>query len=360
MYAELLRQAADDAAHGGANGGGYGEGGADDGIVANVLAGHEYDRPGSALALRFLGAVHRLVLDGQAAALAAHYPSVGGTADPLRAWPAFRETLREHREAIRALLATPPQTNEVGRAGPLIGGLLHIAATHTAATGGMPIRLLEIGTSAGLNLRADHFRYEFGAGNGYGPPKSPVVLREAWRPGGTWPVRDRPLSIVERRGCDPTPIDPTTSDGRLRLLSYVWPDQTERIARLRGAIEIARRVPATVVRATAAEFLHDLRPLPNVTTVVWHSVMWQYLPRDERAAVRASLERAGAVASPAAPLAYLRFEPPSKNQPGTGQPAAGPEDTNGAAFRVTLRGWPGGDERVLGTAPPHGCPVSWY
>ena len=48
------------------------------GVTAELLTGRGDDPVGSALALRFLGSVHRIVLDGRAPDLAAFYPSMGG------------------------------------------------------------------------------------------------------------------------------------------------------------------------------------------------------------------------------------------------------------------------------------------
>ncbi|MGH3243637.1 MAG: DUF2332 family protein, partial [Spirillospora sp.] len=208
MYAELLTRAADDAG----------------GIVEEVLG----ERTETGFVLGMLGTVHRFVLEGRVPDLAAHYPTAGGTKDPLGAWPAFRDVLIAHAEEISAALADPPQTNEVGRASPLVGGLLTVAG----ATGGLPVRLLEIGASAGLNLRADHFRILY-EGGGYGP-ESPVVLPDAWR--GAVPA-EVPLVVAERLGCDLAPLDPGSADARRRLLSYVWPDQAARVGRLRAAFE---------------------------------------------------------------------------------------------------------------------------
>src|SRR5438034_5449361 len=113
------------------------------------------DARASALALRFMGAVHRLVLEGRAPALARHYPSAGGEAGLEGAWAAFRDTLEQHRDTLRALVTSPVQTNEVGRSAALLGGFLLVARET-----GLPLRLLELGASAGLNLRWDHYRSE--------------------------------------------------------------------------------------------------------------------------------------------------------------------------------------------------------
>lgn len=317
MYAELLLRAADDPGE----------------AVAGVLG----DRTKPGFILGMLATVHRIVLEGRAPALAAHYPTAGGTEDPLRAWPAFRDVLVEHAAEIREGLAQPPQTNEVGRAAPLVGGLLAVAE----ATG-LPIRLLEIGASAGLNLRADHFRL-LHEGGAYGP-ESPVVLPDAWR--GLPPV-DAPLTITERGGCDPNPLDAASPDAQRRLLSYVWPDQAERVARLRAAFEVAARVPVSVVRASAADFLDGLAPRPGVATVVWHSTMRAYLSRDEAALVDEHIENAGAAATGEAPVAHLSFE---------GRDASRLD----AVQVVALRLWPGGERRILGEGPSHGLPTTWF
>jgi hypothetical protein len=326
LYASLLAHVADDVLEGGPS--------------AEVLAGHEDDQGSSALALRLMGAVHRLVLERRAAELAMFYPSVGGSADVDGAWPAFQHVLSEHRDELRRLLDRPPQTNEVGRAASLIGGLLHVVDRWPG-----PLRLFEIGASAGLNLRADLFRVECADGSSMGPPGSPVVLRDPWR--GRRPPDAGSLHIVERQGCDTDPVDLTTPEGRLRLTSYVWPDQPARLERLRGAMQIATQVSAPVMRCSAGEFVADLRLAPGTTTVLWHSIMWQYLDKPERSDVEARLEDLGASADADGRLAHLALEP-RRRTPSSDQ-----------EMLVVLRMWPGGTERVLGSASAHGIPTTW-
>lgn len=326
LYAALLDRLADDVVSGGPG--------------AAVLAGHEEDRGPSALALRLMGGVHRLVLDGRAPGLAHYFPSVGGTADPDAAWPVLRELLDVRRDVLRGFLDQPPQTNEVGRASALLGGMHLLAAVDPR-----PIRLVEIGTSAGLLLRADRFRVELRDGRSFGPERSPVVLRDAWR--GSAPAVASGLEVVERIGCDMAPIDPATEEGQRTLSSYVWPDQVERLDRLRGAFKLAESVPATVVRSGAGDFLDGLDLVSGTTTVVWQSVMWQYLPSDEQDRVSRRLDELGAAASERAGFAHLSLEPR--------RPAPGADHV----FQIRLRTWPGGAERPLGRAAPHGLPATW-
>jgi hypothetical protein len=326
LYGRLLDHVADDVLAGGPS--------------ADVLAGHETDPGPSALALRLMGAVHRLVLERRAPELATFYPSVGGSADPARAWPALRRVLAEHRDELASLLRRPPQTNEVGRAASLIGGLLHVVARWPG-----PLRLCEIGASAGLNLRADQFRVELRDGSGVGPADSPVVLVDPWR--GRRPPTTALLDVVERQGCDVAPVDPNSPEGRLLLTSYVWPDQPARLERLRGALDIAARVPASVARRSAGDFVDGLRLEPGTTTVLWHSIMWQYLDADERSDVETRLAELAESAGPDARLAHLAMEPRRRT------PSSEHE------VLVVLRTWPGDGERVLGSAAAHGLPTTW-
>ena len=271
LYEFLLQRVADDVEAGGP--------------AYDVLRGHEDDPGPSALALRLMGGAHRLVLEREAPALALTYPSVGGTGDHESAWAALRDLLSDEGDELQRSLGRAPQTNEVGRSAALIGGLLHLADGDRR-----PLRLVEIGASAGLNLRADRFRVELADGRSIGPGSSAVVLTDPWQ--GQLPPLGGQLHVVERLGCDQAPLDPTTAEGRLRLTSYVWPDQPERLERLRGALAVAAEVPASVEASGAADFLDRLALQDGTTTVVWHSVMWQYLDAGRAGSRRPAAGRA--------------------------------------------------------------------
>ncbi|MDT0266059.1 DUF2332 domain-containing protein [Streptomyces sp. DSM 44915] len=330
LYAALLERAARDIELGGP--------------CADTVTDYHAVAVDDALPLRFLGGAHALALSGRAPELAAHLPSAGGALTPDRpdaAWPALRAVITEERDWIRRWLTRPPQTNEVGRSNLLVAALLH-----TVPTPQLPVRLFELGSSGGLNLRAEQFRYEADR-YAWGPLDSAVRLTDSWAPevprwlraGAT---RHQALRVVERRGCDPAPIDPLSAEGSLALRAYVWPDQRERMARLEGALRIAAKVPATVQTAGAAEFLSTVDVEPGTLTVVWHSVMRQYVPADEWVAVEAELARLAASATPDAGFAHLAFEP-------------GRTD-DGAAFWLSARVGTG-PERLLASAHPHGLPA---
>jgi hypothetical protein len=281
--------------------------------------------PGSVPPLRLLGAVHRLVLSGRAPALARYYPSAGGTYDPEPAWAAFRAVLVERAAALEPELDRTVQTNEVGRAAILLPGFCDVARRY-----GRPLRPLEVGASAGLLLRFDAYRYVTPSGATWGPSSSPLTLD-----GYRTDVPLSPVAVADRRGCDRSPIDPET--GRLLLMSYVWPDNLDRFERLRAALDIAPALPAPVDRADALEWTRErLAETGDAVPVVYHSVVMQYLSEDARAAFREAVESADVE-----PRAWLRFEPEE------------------ADFVLRLTTWPGGEERLLAKAHPHGYDVEW-
>jgi hypothetical protein len=307
------------------------------GPTLDLLAAHVDSKFADAFPLRVLGGAHRLALVGAEPELARHLPSTGGDADAEATWAALLALIEEAPAALLDALMRPPQTNEVGRSASLIGGFLLVAKET-----GLPQRVLEIGSSAGLNLRFDHFRYEQGD-VGFGPVDSPLRFTGYW-PSGLPPF-DAPLMVTSRRGCDVDPVEVTTPDGRSTLLSYVWPDQSERFERTDAAIDIAAEVPAPVDRADAPVWLQNqlAEPADGHATVVFHSIMWQYLSRDKRHEVRDVLERAGAAATAGAPLAWLRLEPRRE--------LPYPE--------LRLTSWPGGDEQLLANCSFHLGPVEW-
>jgi hypothetical protein len=307
-----------------------------------VLHGHEDAPTDAALALRVLGSVHRLVLERRAGPLAAFYPSVGGTWDPAGGVAAFREVLAEQPAEVASWLDRAPQTNEVGRSSALWAALCVNAAEEQAAGGTLPVRLLELGSSAGLNLNADRFAHVGADGEVRGEPASVVRLQPAWVGAAPPDVAPR---VVERLGCDLHPVDVSTTEGRLSLTAYVWPDQVARFERLRAALAIAAEHPPAVVTSSAADFVDGVETAEGTTTVLWHSVMWQYLDAAEQEHVLARLEELGATATHTRRLVHVGAEP------GRRSPDAEIE------FLLRVRAWPGGQERVLGTLQAHGPPL---
>lgn len=284
-----------------------------------------------ALPLRLVGGLHALHRAG------ADYPLSrlfdGKVRDDSAAAALLRGTLARHDAALLPWLDGPPQTNEVGRSGALMTGLLHLAERF-----GSRFELLEIGSSAGLNLVMDRFRFDLG-GVAAGPADAALSIRPAWR--GS-PPPSAPVTIVATRGVDILPLDLADEDAVRRLQAYVFVDAPERQARLERAIALVRAHGVTLDQGDAADWV-DARLAepqePGVTRVLIHSVVWQYLPVETRSHIREAMIAAGARATRERPIGWVMMEP----------------DRDLGRHEVRVRGWPGDrGMRMVALSHAHG------
>jgi len=284
-----------------------------------------------ALPLRFFGGLHSLVRAGKDAGLAAVFR--GDVTEPEAIAAALNAALMAHDDAVLPWLDGPPQTNEPGRSGALMLGLMEVARHH-----GPKIELLEIGSSAGLNLLIDRYAFDLG-GIAMGPADAPVTIRPEWKGEAPNPA---PIEFVSVRGCDVQPLDATDPAVEERLLSYVWPETPARGERLKTAIAMQREKHVDLVRADAADWLEARLAEPQevgLTRVLMHSVVWQYLPEAVADRIRATMRAAADRATDERPLGWVMMEP----------------NRAFAQQIVRVRSWPGhGEWQVLATAHAHG------
>ncbi len=307
-------------------------------LTGRKLAAWPGDAMADALMMRFTGGCNAMVRVGRAPALAPFYPPA-----PTPELPALVAALRALLAdpaldaELAGWLAGPPQTNEVARSGVLMPGLMTVAARTR-----LPIRLFELGCSAGLNLNLDRFGYRLGEAIA-GDAASPVQLAPGWT-GPPPPAAT--VTLLSRRGVDINPLDATDPAVRERLLAYVWPDQGERVARAEAALALAAAHPPAIDRGDAADWLErEVAPQPGSVAVVQHSIAFQYFPPASQARIAAHL--AGLAASADAPVAWLRYEMDDPAKPEL------------PTLRLTL--WQGGPptELLLARAHPHGTFVEW-
>jgi hypothetical protein len=307
------------------------------GALRELLPEWPGDAGADAVPLRVAGALHALALSGREPALAALYPPQRDRFDAALGPPAVAAALDRQRETVVKYLAVAPQTNEIGRSAVLLPGFALVARQT-----GLPLATFEIGASAGLNQLWHRYRYRLGEA-AWGDAASPVQIDAEWR--GPMPVLPPRIDVASHAACDVAPIDLTDDEAVLRLTSYVWPEQRERLQRLRAAIALARQFGPHVEAADALPWVRAaLAPTrTGQATVLYHSVMWQYMPVATREALRDVIAAAGARATREAPLAWLTFEPPNAD----------------AHMLLTLTLWPGGEPRVLARAHPHGRWIEW-
>jgi hypothetical protein len=282
---------------------------AEDPRVGGVAPDLDWDFP-----LRLLGALHYLVLAGEAS------------------WDDVGAALETHATFLAQFTAEQEvQTNEVQRSWAMLPAFLQVAD-------GRPLDLLELGPSAGLNLVWDRYRYRHASGEWgegllelTGDDRTPPPA-ELW---------SRRVSVARRRGIDLNPIDATTEHGARLLQAFVWADQVDRLERLRRAIDELRADPPELQRGDYVESLPAALAdrLEGTQLVVFQTASTMYLERGALARVRAALQRA----SHAEPLVFV----------GTGR---APDDDG---FALDVERYPGGRIDRLGVFDFHGEWLDW-
>lgn len=289
-----------------------------------------------AMPLRLAGGFHHLLLTRAEHRLEPVYRS--DVTDQAEVDAIVAAVTADHDSRLLPWLDGPPQTNEAGRSASFMAGLMWLSGRL-----GPRFELNELGASAGINTMMDRYHYDL-AGVMAGPPNSPMRIKPEWR--GS-PPPNNPVQIVSIQGCDQAPIDLSNPDAALRVKSYVWPENADRIVRMDAAIALAAQKRPDVVQADALDWVLDRLAAPQaegVTRVFNHSIVWQYIPADRRHSISEAIKAAGAKATPEKPLAWMMLE------------------TNRQSFahELRIRYWPGGEQwALLAEAQAHGAWVNW-
>jgi hypothetical protein len=307
---------------------------------AELLALAAEAQPGQPAPNMLFAAAHDLLLRGAAHPAAAYYPTVGGAGAPgPAAFAAFRDLCLGRREEVRALLHTRrTQTNETRRCAYLLPGFTAAAA----AAGGRPLALVEIGPSAGLNMLWDRYGYDYGAGLRCGDRGSPVQIRTELRGPGRPPIPAEPPAVAWRVGVELSPVDLGDAEAVRWLEALIWPEQVERVGRLRAAVALARATPPPIVAGDALELLPGLlAQAPEAAALcVYHTHVTYQLS----AALRERLDQLLLEAGRRRPLLRLSCE---------GEGAAHPRLT------LTSYGRGGAETRLLAVTPGHASWIAW-
>jgi hypothetical protein len=320
--------------------------------------------------LLLLAAVHFLLLSGTEHPLAAFYDTVAIVRGIPPAPPpsddvaaAFADFCHLHRAEIERLVATrSTQTNEVGRCSALLPGLCLIASQYEWQE---PLSLLDLGTSAGLNLLFDDYGYTYRAAQGgavrtAGKTDSAVTLECATRDDLRYLPELRLPVMAERVGLDLSPVDPFSDDEALWLLACQWPDNPARFGRLRAALASVRAA-AHPPRLERGDMLTDLPRVAGSMAgdgplVVFHSWVAAYLSEQEQQSLTEQVARLDAHR----PVHHLYCESPFET-PGLPTPPS-PVPREGPDLATTLvHIGPGGRPAVrLADTHPHGYWIRWW
>lgn len=243
------------------------------------------------------GAVQDLLFEDSSAspealALSAFYPAVSGRGIPEGpAWPAFRNFCLAHSVRLGPRLRTGRTQTCVVHRCTIILPTLAVLPRVDSANG--RVGLLEIGPSAGLNLRMDRYRYDYGDGLVWGDANARPELHCEIRGDSPPPMPGR-LDVVARRGLDLHPID-LDDPGELRWLkALVWPEHAKRAKVMAEAFELARSVPVEIEAGDATTDIQKcVARLPSdAARVVFATHVFYQISSEGRMAILDGLTRA--------------------------------------------------------------------
>jgi len=313
--------------------------------------------PEQRLPVLLLAVVHHLLLGGADHRLSRLYPTVGGRADDEAdddPYVDFRDFVLGRRTEVSELLATRrTQTNEIGRC-----SVLRPAWAVVAEEVREPLGLIELGTSAGLNLLLDRWAYSYSPeGPRYGDPARDVLV-EAQSRGARLPESGS-LSLGSRVGIDTHPIPVGDEEAVRWLLACVWPEQLGRFRRLQAAIEVARTDPPRVVAGDLVETLPSIvaELSEDEHLAVQNSWVLNYLPAQSRQRLVTVLHEFGA----ARDLSWVSIESP-EFVPDLDIPPRPDGGSDSTASVAVLSTWRDGHRAVrrLADCHPHGSWVHWW
>ncbi len=242
----------------------------------------------------FFAAIHLSLLNQPDHPLATHYATLGGRSprDQVEsdvAWVDFVDLVRRRRVDIESTIRDRRiQTNEIGRCALFRPAIATLPSQQ-------PIRLIELGAAAGLNLALDQYRIRYSSGGEQGPT-SDVVLECELR--GEQPLFEPIAAITERIGFDDAPLDLESAHDRMWLRACIWSDEPERLERLNRAIEITSAQSVTLhrrdLRIDPLAILREAVPASEGTTpVIITSWTLAYLDDDAQRGVIAAIDQVG-------------------------------------------------------------------
>ena len=249
-------------------------------------------REGQQASFLLFGAVHYLLLLGVKHPLSSFYPSlVGETAlEPGGVGPVFRRFVRDYRDDLLPIIRTRLiQTNVVKR---VIG--LRYALAAIAPRCKQPMHLIEIGSSAGIHLLFDQYKYVIGK-HLYGDEDSPVCVQAEWR-ADQEPLNLNKLPLIASRvGVDLHPVNVRDERERLWLRALVWPEDKHKAALLEAALRMLSSERPRLIEGDALDVCPQLAAdLPfGEPRVVFHAATRMHVPEERRHLFDSAIDAVG-------------------------------------------------------------------
>ncbi|MFJ8263497.1 DUF2332 domain-containing protein [Rummeliibacillus sp. NPDC094406] len=191
-------------------------------------------------------------------------------------FPYFKNFVLANQEELKQLFRTKlVQTNEVRRCAYLYPMFADIYEKHQ-----MPLALIEIGTSAGLQLGVEQYHYLYNNEIQAGNQQSLLTINSQNR-GKALPASITRNPVVQTRiGMDLNPIDLKNTNDLKWLQALIWPEHHERRNLFNKAATIIKNLDIHFIRGDAVEQIQSIcEQIPqNQLIVVFHTHVANQIP----------------------------------------------------------------------------------
>lgn len=251
---------------------------ADDGELLHIATHAMHGQPIPNL---MLSAVHYLLLKGKKHKLMDYYGTVVDCPRaPITVFDDFKDFCMLHKEELVSILQSKRvQTNEVRRC-----SYLYPAFCYIYEKAKRPLALIEIGTSAGLQLFWDQFSYTYQSNEVYGNEQAELNICSEIR-GDRLPLllKNSP-PVTVRIGVDLHVNDLNKQDDYLWIKSLIWPDHVERLALFEKAARCVKRYAYTLIEGDGVEMLTELvSQIPRDSVVcIFHTHVANQIPKENK------------------------------------------------------------------------------
>lgn len=234
----------------------------------------------------FFAAVHYLLLKDSTHELAKYYPSIFDDYKKNLPFELFKQFCLDYKAEIIAIEQSRiVQTNALNRCAYLmpILSFLH---------GNKKVNIVDIGTSAGLNLNFDEYEYYYNGKKRWG--SSAVKIHNEIRK-GQLPEFNHLPSIYRKVGIDQNPLDVKDEDNALWLKALIWADRTARFEKMEQAVKIAQHAD---IQLEKGDTLKDFERIilaqeRNLSLFVLHTHALYQFTCEERLKFRALIDEIG-------------------------------------------------------------------
>ncbi|UYX55240.1 DUF2332 domain-containing protein [Bacillus thuringiensis] len=259
-----------------------------------VLTLASYAQPGQPIPNLLLGAVHYLLLKGKKHTLKRYYRSLVENADTNfeHAFHQFKDFCHEYREEIISLLQTKlVQTNEVRRCAYLYPSFCYIFNKVNK-----PLALIEIGTSAGLQLFWDQYRYSYGMEEVYGNTQSNVHLTSEIRGDNMPYLLKQSPPVVERIGLDLHVNDLNADEDYLWLRALIWPEHKERLELFDQAAALVKEKSVRLIEGDGVALLPSIvdQIREDAVICIFHTHVANQIPEGVKHTLEKQIKEIGA------------------------------------------------------------------